>query len=321
VLVSTSPPFAGIAGCLFKLVRGWQFVWWVMDINPDQLVASGKARPSSPLVRFFDWMNRRTLNAATRVIALDRYMAARLLAKADVRRKMAIVPPWSHDSVQEDISHDDNPFRSNHKLKDAFVVMYSGNHGYSPLDTVLAAAHELRSDKRIKFMFIGGGVGKVAIDDLVRRESPPNIISLPYQPLSDLRYSLSSADVHVVSLADHGVGIVHPCKIYGALAVGRPIIALGPRKSYVGDILAARRVGWLIEHGEVVKLVSLIRELASMAPGMLKDYGIKAREAASIDFSRERLVEQVCVILEHAASTPKHRGSRVVHPGGIAASR
>ena len=302
VLVSTSPPFAGFAGCLLKSLRGWPFVWWVMDVNPDQMVTSGRASASSPLVRVFDWMNRLTLNAASGVISLDRFMRDRLLAKADVREKMAVIPPWSHDIVREDVPHAANPFRTAHHLGDSFVVMYSGNHGYStPLDTLLAAAKQLEDEPRLKFVFIGGGVVKVAIDDMVRRTAPPNILSLPYQPLADIRYSLSSADVHVVSLANEGVGIVHPCKIYGALAMGRPVIALAPRESYVGDILTAHRVGWLVEHGEVTELVALLRQLVEMPRNGLAEYGVRARDAARGEFRREKLLDEVCDIVQRSA--------------------
>jgi len=308
VLVSTSPPFAGFAGWLLKSLRGWPFVWWVMDVNPDQMVESGRARASSPLVRVFDWMNRLTLNGASRVVVLDRFMRDRLLAKVDVREKMVVIPPWSHDTVREDVPHDANPFRATHGLGESFVVMYSGNHGLShPLDTLLAAARELEHEPRLKFAFIGGGVVKVAIDEMVRRTSPPNILSLPYQPLADLRYSLSSADVHVVSLANEGVGIVHPCKIYGALAMGRPVIALAPRGSYVGDIMEGHRVGWLVEHGDVANMVALLRELVAMPRDRLADYGAAARTAARGEFCRERLLDAVGDVVQGAAVSPRHR--------------
>ena len=299
VLVSTSPPFAGFAGYLLRALRGWPFVWWVMDVNPDQIVASGRASEASLLVRVFDRMNLCTLRAANRVIVLDRFMRERLLAKAQIQDKLAVIPPWSHDTVRDDVPHESNPFRIRHGLTESFVVMYSGNHGYStPLDTLLAAAKELEHEPRLTFVFIGGGVVKVAIDEMVQRTSPRNILSLPYQPLAEIRFSLSSADVHLVSLAKEGVGIVHPCKIYGALAMGRPVIALAPQVSYVGDIMDAHRVGWLVEHGEVARLVTLLKSLVVMPRTELVAYGAAARDAAKGEFCRARLLGRVCDIIQ-----------------------
>ena len=295
ILVSTSPPFAGFGGCLVSWLRRVPLVWWVMDINPDQMVTSGRLSARSLVARMFDWMNLHTLRQSRDVIVLDRFMRDRILQKAPVEEKLHVVPPWPHDNVLADIPHDANPFRRQHGLTDSFVVMYSGNHGYStPLDTLLAAAKQLR----LKFVFIGGGVVKKEINAMVKREAPPNILSLPYQPLADIRYSLSAADVHVVSIANEGVGIVHPCKVYGALAIGRPVIALAPAASYAADILAQHSVGWLIEHGEVDRLTALLRELLVTPGAELAAMGQAAKEAVRECYSRDRLLASVCNIIE-----------------------
>ena len=111
--------------------------------------------------------------------------------------------------------------------------MHSGNHSLvHPLDTLLDAAEELRNDNRFIFAFIGGGKGKGVVDGRIRKldaqfgKNGHNIISLPYQPLEKIRYSLSAADLHIVSLGNNMSGIVHPCKIYGALRLRKPILAI-----------------------------------------------------------------------------------------------
>ena len=52
------------------------------------------------------------------------------------------------------------------------------------------------------------------------------------------RYSLSAADAHLVSVGNESVGTIHPCKIYGAMAVARPIILLAPDPCHVSDLVA-----------------------------------------------------------------------------------
>ena len=299
ILVSTSPPFAGFGGALLAAIRRVPFAWWVMDINPDQMVTSGRITETSLVARVFDWMNRVTLRGARDVIVLDRFMCQRMMRKLNVPAKTAIVPPWSHDVVRDNVPHEDNPFRAFHRFGDRLVVMYSGNHGYStPLDTLLEAAKALEGERELLFVFIGGGVIKRRIDEMVARDAPPNIVTLPYQPLADIRYSLSSADIHVVSLANEGTGVVHPCKIYGALAIGRPILALAPRDSYLADILDEHRVGWRVEHGDVAGLTAILRDLLRMPRADLRALGDGARAAARTVFVRERLLARVCDIIE-----------------------
>lgn len=299
VLVSTSPPFAGFAGAVVGLLRRLPFVWWVMDLNPDQMIVTGKLRATSLLARAFDWMNVFTLKRAAAVIALDEFMAARLTAKRDVGEKLHVIPPWAHENHLEVVAHDANPFRTEHGLADKFVVMYSGNAGItSPLDTLLESASRLRDDDRIRFVFIGGGVVKKRIDALVATEKPPNIVSLPYQPLDRIKYSLSAADVHVVSIAPEAVGVVHPCKIYGAMALGKPVLALAPRNSHAGDIISRHGCGWICEHGDADSLVALLLRLRDTAPSTHADSGMRGRRAMDTTFSQSQLCTAVCRCIE-----------------------
>lgn len=262
LLVSTSPPFAGFFGALLSLIRGTPFLWWVMDINPDQMVISGKLSPTSLFVRAFDWMNRVTLRRATAVVTLDDYMAETLHHKVDVREKTHVIPPWSHNTPHGGTAGDANPFRIAHGLQGRFIVMYAGNHALQhPLDTLLDAAKELEHDERLVFVFVGGGAGKAGVEERIRNGAK-NIVSLPYQPLEILDECLAAADLHVVSMGNDMVGIVHPCKIYGALAAGRPILALAPASSHVAELVAGLAVGYRVAHGDTKGAVNAIHRLA-----------------------------------------------------------
>jgi glycosyltransferase involved in cell wall biosynthesis len=166
------------------------------------------------------------------------------------------------DDYLKTVPHSENQFRKEQGWDDKFVVMYSGNHSLvHPLDTILDAAEQLKDDDRFVFAFIGGGKGKQAVEERVQRSEVrdqksekaisdsqnfkvsafPKIISMPYQALNMIKFSLSAADLHIVSLGNDMSGIVHPCKIYGALSIGRPVLTLGPKKSYLSDILEEAR--------------------------------------------------------------------------------
>ena len=132
--------------------------------------------------------------------------------------------------------------------------------------------------------------------------SQPSIVSLPYQPLDQIRYSLSAADLHIVSLGDNMSGIVHPCKIYGALSIGRPVLALGPKESYLNDIVETesgeRReetretsgIGWAIEHGDVAAAVAALKEAAGQTQQERAGIGRRAKQIATEKFGRSTLV-------------------------------
>ncbi len=302
ILVSTSPPFAGFAGALLGSCHRAPFVWWVMDLNPDQMIVTGKLAARSRPARVFDWMNVYTLKRAASVIALDTFMAQRLLAKHDCTKTLRVIPPWAHEDHLEAIPHATNPFRVAHGLTDCFVVMYSGNAGVtSPLDTLLQAAARLRDDERIRFVFIGGGTEKKKIDEMVAREQPPNIVSLPYLPLDQIKYSLSAADLHVVSIANEAVGVVHPCKVYGAMALAKPMLVLGPSRSHAGEIIDRYKCGWICSHDDVSAVVTLLQDLSQWDEKELYANGVRGRAAVQNDFSYAQILDSVCECIEETA--------------------
>jgi hypothetical protein len=301
VLVSTVPPVAPLAGIAVSILKRAPVKYWLMDLNPDQMVELGRLPPTSPWVRLFDWMNRRILGRASEIIVLDRFMARRVLKKRDVSDKLTILPPWPHEDHLEPVAHEANPFRAQHGLEDKLVVMYSGNHGPSaPLTTVLKAAAHLQDQDRLVFMFIGGGVGKKEVEET----RLPNVRSLPYQPLETIRYSLSAADVHLVSMGDEVVGVVHPCKVYGAMAVARPILLLGPAESHIGDLLQRDAFGWMIRHGDVEGAAAFFRQLLAIPREELVARGARASEIITRELSKATLCSAFCDILDRDRAVP-----------------
>jgi glycosyltransferase involved in cell wall biosynthesis len=160
------------------------------------------------------------------------------------------------------------------------------------------------------FVFIGGGVIKKEIDAMVEHDRPPNIVSLPYQPIDSIRHSLSAADVHVVSIANEGVGVIHPCKIYGAMAVGRPVLALGPRASHAADVVTGERIGWICEHGDVDGLVETLNTIRATPREELKAIGVRAATALQGRYSRQQALDAICsLIAEPVASSVMERAA------------
>ena len=299
VLFSTSPPMIGFGTAAVRLLRRVPTAYWAMDLNPDQLVALGLVREGSAKHRALEKVNRAILRNSDRVIALDRFMADRLRARADLNGRLSIVPPWPHEQALRRLPHEENPWRKAHGLDGKFVVMYSGNHSPSnPLDTLLAAAKELRGDDRLRFLFVGGGLAKRGVETFKAEHGLDNIVCLPYQPMEELRYSLSAADVHVVSLGEAMVGIIHPCKVYGAMAVGRPVLFFGPRPSHVSDLLDEHGFGRQVAHGDPAAAVAAVRALADAPPEELAEMGETAQRVLKGSLSQELLCGRMVDDLE-----------------------
>lgn len=308
ILVSTSPPMCGFAAAVAHSVRRVPLKYWVMDLNPDQMIELGKMRADSFAAKMLNTLQRFVLRRSHHVIPLDRFMADRLLRKLppgereQLKQRMTIMPPWPHEDTLDVVPHESNPFREKHGLNGHFVFMYSGNHGYStPVTTLVQAALRMDKnpeDKDILFMFIGGGVGKKDVDNAIAEHKPANLRSLPYQPFKDLRYSLSAADVHLVTVGNDVVGVVHPCKIYGAMAVSRPILLVAPDPCHASDIIRDNKAGWHISHGDVDGAVATIRSIARMPREELASMGRRAKDYIDRDMSKDTLCSRFCDLME-----------------------
>ena len=297
VVALTSPPLISFLASLFVAVKGGRFVFWVMDLNPDEAIAAGWLRDDSFTARLLKWMLKHSLKRSDRTIVLDRFMRSRALEKGVAAERVSILPPWSHDDAVSFSNGGRNEFRRAHAIERKFVVMYSGNHSpCHPLDTLLAAAKQLAADDGIVFYFVGGGSEHVKVLNFAREQQLSNITCLPYQPLDKLSDSLSAADLHVVVMGDNFVGIVHPCKIYNIMTVGIPTLYIGPEESHVSDLAAetdTRQIS-VARHGNVDSVVSRITEAAER-----KRTSPTTRATISRDrFSKRALLPEMINLIE-----------------------
>jgi glycosyltransferase involved in cell wall biosynthesis len=96
------------------------------------------------------------------------------------------------------------------------------------------------------------------------------------------------------------VGIIHPCKVYGAMAAGRPILFLGPRPSHVSDLLEDHGIGWHVAHGDVDAAVRAIEQAVATAGDERAAMGRRARDVMRRTLSQHELCGRLCDGLERA---------------------
>jgi len=301
VVALTTPPLISFIGAWRAKLWRAKFCYWVMDLNPDEAVAAGWLRADSFIGKILERMSRFSLNQANRIVALDRFMSDRIAAKGIPQEKIAVIPPWSHDNNVSFDAAGREQFRKLHGLDGKFVVMYSGNHSpVHPLDTLMQAADRLKDDPGIVFCFIGGGSEFARVKKWVAETKNSQVLCLAYQPLDKLSASMSAADAHLVVLGKSMLGTVHPCKIYNILAVGAPVLYIGPQPSHVSEILDRLGDGhsWAaVAHGEVEMLVRHIQELQVWKTGGAPQIPVQVTST----FAKGALLPQLIDALENAA--------------------
>ena len=255
VIAETDPPLLASIAYVYSRIRGCPFVYYSQDIWPQVGVATG--RFSYPLlVKILKKINGFLYSQAYQIVIPGRDMRERLEEEHNIpSQKIAVVENWADPSEIYPINRDDNPFFSENSLHDKFVVMYSGNLGFSQdLENIINAADSLKETENILFLLIGEGALKDSLTEMAASLGLRNIKFLGYQEKKDLKYSLSAAHIHLVPLKKRMKGYVVPSKVYGIMASGRPFIAAVDKGSEIDQMVEEFHCGIRIKPSDVKEL-------------------------------------------------------------------
>jgi len=286
VVTLTTPPLIGLVGTLLVRLWGSRHIYWSMDLHPDASLALSRMSLTNPFARLMSWLSGFVYRNALKVVVLGPYMADRIVLKGVVPERVATIPVWSQRDEIYPTPRASNPLRKALGLERAFVAMYSGNLGLAhSFEEFIAAAHRLRDRKDIVFLFVGDGprLGEVkaAREDL----GLDNIRLLDKVPRSQLQASLALADVHLISMRPEMTGIVVPGKLYGAMAVGRPAVFVGPEHCESADTIRDAGCGITVTPGDVDSLVAALLHLASDS-SLARRMGERGRSAFRTSYER-----------------------------------
>jgi glycosyltransferase involved in cell wall biosynthesis len=310
VLTMTDPPVIALAGYLVSRFHRSRFVYISQDVFPEVGNVLGVIRPGA-VSGFLSRLNRFLLSRADRVVAIGRDMERRLLAKGAPRERIRVIENWVDTEAIHPVARR-NPLAARHRLDRHFVVMHSGNVGLSQdLDTVLGAARLLRDRPDVLFVIVGDGVARARLEARADRLGLYNLRFLPYQDLRDLKYSLASADVSLVTLKRGLAGYIVPSKLAGIMASGRPVLAAVEPECEVARVVRKAHCGVVIDPGDPVKLARAVEYLRE-DPRLLELQGRNARNAALARFSRQRAAEEYRDMIFELAPAGMAPGE---HPG------
>ena len=170
--------------------------------------------------------------------------------------------------------------------------MYSGNLGrYQPLEVMIHTANELKDRKDILFLFVGNGGKKAKIQNMAEDLKLDNVKFLPFQPRERLSESLSMADVSLMGIYPENEGVIMPSKLYGLLAVGRPIVCVCDSESEVADILEEAGAGVQSSINDPKKLADSILAIVNN-PGKAAEMGQNGRKYFLEHFERKIITKQ-----------------------------
>ncbi len=178
------------------------------------------------------------------------------------------------------------------------TLLYSGNFGLGhDLDTILQAVHSLTGDGPLKVLLVGDGKGLAPLRRLVSDLRLENIEFRPPVPLSALPELLAAGDIHLVAQKSHTEGLIVPSKIYGTLAVGRPVVFIGPPHCEVAQIVRDSGCGFVVACDDIAGAADALRRLAEDAE-LRQTMGERARRYYTEHLGRKRSVGKIVHLIE-----------------------
>ena len=265
IICYTNPPIlpdvALKAAQLFKT----KLIFVVYDVYPEVAYASGNIRRGSLIDNNMRRINHGVFKSADQVIVLsDEMKEYILLHRPEISGdRVTVIHNWAHEENED--TKDRNPAKQEERICESlnadkqsedgtldFRVSYFGNMGIcQDMGTMLHAAKETAADDRIQFEFIGHGSKKEIIEQYIRRHHLKNTRVYGYMTGQTLRARLSASCCYVVTLKKGLKGMCAPSKYYTYLYIGKPIISVMEKDSYISREISREKIGFAVAIGDI----------------------------------------------------------------------
>lgn len=307
--ISQPPILGGLLGVWGKLTRRARFIYNIQDFNPEQVIAVNYTR--NPLIlKTAMALDKFSCRRADKVIVVGRDMVDTLKRRFQQNKlpRYAFINNWVDEKELYPLPADDpqvTAFRRKYGLENKYVIMYSGNLGlYYDLENLIRVIKEFRKgrtmDGRIEngpltadgrevvFAFVGAGSMKRRLEKYKEKHHIDNVIFIPYQKKEELIYSLNAADVHWCVSAKGIKGVSVPSKLYGCLAVQKPVIGVMEPGAEARLIMEEIGCGYVCDPGDYEHVTRHVRWFIEHAGSEeVTEMGRRGREYLEKNLTRD----------------------------------
>jgi colanic acid biosynthesis glycosyl transferase WcaI len=299
IIVESPPLFNGIAANVVGWVKRAPYVFHVSDLWPETAIQLGVLK--NPILI---WLSKR-------IEVLSYRRAAMVLAvTGGIRRSIAeevgpakvVMLPNAVDTDFFRPGVDGIDLRKSLGIsEEKFLVLYAGTLGLGQqLDATLESAALFQNeDSDVHFVFAGDGAEKETLQRKATEMRLSNVSFVAPYSKTCMPQLLKTADCVLVSLRD--VPILRaalPTKLFEAMACARPVVlaAAGEAEAVVRESAS----GCCARPGNPQSIHDAILKV-QLHPDEAEDMGRRGREYMLANFSRERRVEELLMLLRRFA--------------------
>ncbi len=251
IITMSTPPYLALLGVFLKKLKRTRLVFWLQDVYPDLAVGFGVIHSKSWITKILQAISNYIYHQSDAIIAIGKSMMQHLINKGVSEKKIILIDNWADPKDFDIIPGILNPIRQKFNLENKFVIVYSGNMGVvHDFELVKQAMLRYKENSDFAFLFIGEGKKKLELIAYCQEKEIHNVFFLPYQPREMIRFSMRAGDVALITQEKRTIGLVVPSKFYGSIAAGRPILAVAPIQSELGQMIQKYQCGLCIDNDD-----------------------------------------------------------------------
>ena len=286
-----SPITVGLPAILLKKIKSAPIVFWVQDLWPESLSATGAVH-SSLILKFVNKLVRFIYRQCDLILVQSRgFISSVQSFGVDISRITYF--PNSAEGFYRPVERSAD-LEERKAIPQGFIVMFAGNIGNAQdFDTIISAAEKIKDYKDIYWVIIGDGRERIRAEkEITMRKLNSNFLFLGRHSAEKMPNYFAFADALLVTLKNEDIfKLTVPSKLQSYLASARPVIA-----SLSGEgarIVEESGAGLTCQPEDPDALAQSVLKVYYMQDSDRRAMGLKGREYFMNNFERSMLLGQL----------------------------
>lgn len=303
-----SPITVGLPALVLRLITGAPVLFWVQDLWPESLEATGAVRKRWVLA-LFGRLTRFIYRGCDRILVQSLAFVEPTCRMGVPKERIDYFPNSAEAYYQPVELAADAPERA--ELPEGFRVMFAGNIGAAQdFETILAAAKLLSTEPSIHWIVLGDGrMADWVRSEVARRGLGAQVHLMGRRPANTMPRWFATADAMLVTLRREPIfSYTIPAKVQSYMACAKPIVAALDGEG--ARVIAESGAGRAGAAQDPVALAESIRALARMPREERRAMGLAGRRYFEQHFERELLLTRLEGWLEQARAARRNARNR-----------
>lgn len=286
-----SPITVGIPALILKKFKSAPVLFWVQDLWPESLSATGAVK-SEKVLSLVSRLVKFIYQRCDRILIQAKTFSDSIQQQGGEKNRIYYFP----NSAECLFTSPETASAPVTPLPEGFKIMFAGNIGAAQdFETIIAAAEKLQSRKDIHWIIVGDGRMRSWSEAEVKKRSlSDNIHFLGRYPLEAMPGFFSHADSLLVTLRKDPIfALTIPSKIQSYLACGRPVIAALDGEG--ANVIEEAGAGFTCPGGSPDALALAVLKMYETPKPEREKMGENGRAYYEANFDRDMLLDRLGV--------------------------